>query len=271
MGAWEQPVLIKRSRRVRVEAQRDREFLGWIARFRFVTVDVLSERFSVSVRQANARVSGLEAARLVVCVGGQGQRRAIFVSRRGTMALGLSPRRPPRPEVQREHELAIAHLAARIELERPGAHVLTEREGRRQEAAGGRRCSADVRLRGGRRQKRWPDLIVETDDHRIAVELELAAKTTERLREIVIAYAVSRDFTEVQFLAGSSALAARLERLCARERRPPLVGDRHRMQLTAAPWPGAPEPERRRIEVAIADASPLSRLTRPPGHARAYS
>src|SRR4051794_2360959 len=102
MDNWEQPVLVPRRRQTAVEARRDREMLEWIARFRFVTADVLAERFATSVRRANSRITALQSAGLVECRQDNGaQRRAVFVSRAGAIALGLPPRRPPRPEIQR--------------------------------------------------------------------------------------------------------------------------------------------------------------------------
>jgi len=242
---------VVRGRRGRVEAARDREVLGWIARFRFVTVEVLALRFGVSVRRANSRVTALEAAGLVGCRREHGsERRAVFVSRAGALALGLPARRAPRLELQRTHELAICELVARIERARPDALVFSEREGRLLEREAGRRCSVDV-LAGGGRQRRWPDVIVELSRSRTAVEIEIAAKSTGRLRGIVAAYAAGGVFGEARFLVASAPLALRLARLCAdADRQAPLVVSSP-TRLVVAPWPGAPAAEIARIGRAL--------------------
>ena len=48
------------------EAARDLEVVAWVARFRFVTAELLARRLVVSVQRANARVRRLEHAGLVV-------------------------------------------------------------------------------------------------------------------------------------------------------------------------------------------------------------
>jgi hypothetical protein len=205
-----------RRRRARVEAARDREWLEWIGRFRFVTSSVLALRFGVSVRQANARVARFTHDGLVVVHREfVGQASAIYLSRAGCTFLGQQPRKAPRHDMQRAHELAIARLAARLELaEGPGEmRVLTERECRRREADG--ESGFSVRLPGPEDHLRWPDLVLYNAHVRDALELERAPKTTKRLRSIVEAYALS-DYRRVLFLVESPALARRLAGLTRR-------------------------------------------------------
>jgi hypothetical protein len=88
-------------------------------------------------REANARVARFAHDGLVVVHREfVGQASAIYVSRAGCTYLGQRPRKAPRPDMQRAHELAIARLAARLELSEGSGemHVLTERECRRREA-----------------------------------------------------------------------------------------------------------------------------------------
>ncbi|MBW3665921.1 MAG: hypothetical protein KY469_22805 [Actinobacteria bacterium] len=227
--------LVGRGRRGRVEAERDWLVLGWIARFRFVDARVLAWRFGVSLRRVNARVTRLEAAGLVGCARRHdAQARTIFVSRRGAVALGLGPRRAPRVEVQRTDELALAALVARIETTSPGLVVLTEREGRARQADGAGRFSVVVSGGGGSRALRWPDLVVHTGRRRVALELELAAKTTERLTGIVGGYLDAGVFDEVRFLVGSPALARRLSRVCT-DPGPAMPARGHPLRLTSCP------------------------------------
>ncbi len=127
-----------------------------------MTVEVLAERFGVSVRRANSRVSPLAAAVMLECRQDvRGQPRAVFISRRGATELGLATRRPPRPEMQRTHELATIRLAAQLELANPGVVALTERECRLIERETGRPCSVEVVDRHGQRGHRWPDLVID--------------------------------------------------------------------------------------------------------------
>ncbi len=85
--------------------------------------------------------------------------------------VGAPIRRAARTDGQREHELELAWLVARLELRGGTGRVLTERESRACEAGGvGRRFSVDVIERGGRREKRWPDLVLEQPGRRVAIE-----------------------------------------------------------------------------------------------------
>ena len=145
------------------------------------------------------------------------------------MLLGQPPRRAPRPDTQREHELAIARLVADLERgdRARGVLVLTERECRRLEADGERGYSVELLVAG--RPKRWPDLVLQNSTRKDAIELELAPKTTDRLTAILTGYGHS-DYTRVLLLVESPALACRLARVAAkvtaastnRWRRPPV-------------------------------------------------
>ena len=152
--------------------------------------------FGASGQCAGQSVGGRGSGGL--CALHDAQATTIFVSRRDAVALGLAPRRAPRVEVQRAHELALAALVARIETGSPGFVVLTEREGRARQADGAGRFSVVVSGGGGSRGLRWPDLVVHTARRRVALELELAAKTTERLTLIVGAYLDAGVFDEVR-------------------------------------------------------------------------
>lgn len=112
--------------------------------------------------------------------------------------MGLGPRRPSRVESQRTHELGPAALVARIETTLPGL-VCTEREGRARQGEGAGRFSVMVAGGSGRRELRWPDLVVETGRRRAATRAGAAAKTTERLTRIVVGYMYGGIFNEVRF------------------------------------------------------------------------
>jgi hypothetical protein len=234
-------VLVPRARGGAAEAERDHDMLGWIARFRFVTAELLRERFGVSRQQVNAQLRRLESAGMVVRrAEAAGQAWTVSASARGLGAMGLPRRRPARSDVQREHELALVWLVA--QLERRGNVLWTQREGRAREAAGEELYSVDVIERGGRREKRWPDLVLEQPGRRVAVDHERTAKGRDRLDHIVAGYRVAAWFDEVQFFASEPDVARNLARALAKAR-----SDR----LSIAPWPGLRRPQRALVQAAL--------------------
>jgi DNA-binding MarR family transcriptional regulator len=233
--------------------ERDVELLAWIGRFRFVTAQAIAGRFGFSRQQANAHVRRFERHGLV---GHErehvSQSRAVFLTRHGHELLGWPRRRPPRPQVQREHEDAIVWLATGLELQAgPGGRVLTERECRQLEAAGGpRRFSVEVP--GGPRgvQRRWPDLVVEADDGRRAYEIEFAPKGTDRLRRIVAAYERS-DYAEVVFLVKSAALARRIAGLTGQPSELRTLLRISSCPIRVLPWPALATEHRHELAAAL--------------------
>lgn len=215
----------------------------WIARFRFVTAEVLADRFEVSHQRVNARLRRLERAGLVVLHRDEPtQPRAVYVSGRGARRVGLRVRRAPRPDAHREHEWALAALVARLERLDASLRVLTERDARAREADSGDRHSADVRPAGGELQRRWPDLIVEHPTAgRVAVEVEFAAKHTERLRRIVAGYLNARWFAQVRVLVREPAVERRIAALAATARPSPALMallDGRTPEFVVEPWSG---------------------------------
>jgi hypothetical protein len=163
---------------------RDEAVLGWVVRFRFVTVGALALRWEVSEQQSRARVRRLERGGLLrrdrPCTNAPA---AVIPTNRALVRLGLSVRRTPHFDGRFGHEVAIikrvtaAETYFRAKL-LPQASVLTEREMRREETAGTQRYSVEVLNPRGERRRRWPDYVVETDHGRTAVELEFSPKTT---------------------------------------------------------------------------------------------
>jgi DNA-binding MarR family transcriptional regulator len=190
--------------------------LWWIGRFRFVTARELSARFAVTEQRVNARVRRLLSAGLIDEMRPHNNAsRVVFLTRRGARTLGIKERRPPRTDVQRRHELALAMLVAQLERGTPAGapRLMTERECRRAERRDRtRRWSVDVTYRAGA-QKRWPDLVECDGNRRRAIEAELAVKHTARLEAIVEAYRYSDTFDEVIWLVESPSLCDRLERM----------------------------------------------------------
>ena len=198
-------------------AAKDVELLAWIGRFRFVMAQQISARFGFSWQQANAHVRRLErhgligTARRTIC-----EARAVFLTRKGHELLGWPRRRPPRAEVQRDHEAAIVALATCLERDAAdNARVLTERECRRLQAADpAARFSVDVPGEG-RDRRRWPDLVIDQAAGRRAIEIEFAPKGTARLARILAGYR-SSSYTEVLFLVSRPSVGRRINTLAAR-------------------------------------------------------
>ncbi|HEX8122458.1 MAG TPA: helix-turn-helix domain-containing protein [Solirubrobacteraceae bacterium] len=233
------------------QARRDCEVLAWIGRFRFVTAQAVADRFDVSWQQANARVRRLERLGLI---GRErehvSQPHALFLTGKGHELLGRPRRRPPRAQVQREHEAAIVWLVTQLERAEPSTRVLTERECRRLEHDGQGSYSVHLGATGGS-QRRWPDLVVEQGDARRAIEIEFAPKGTDRLRRIVEAYRNSA-YSHALFLVKSVALGRRIRRVTERLPPPPdwigwAVAD-----IQIAAWPALPEVDRRHLDEALA-------------------
>ncbi len=111
-----------------------------------------------------------------------------------------------------------------------------------------------MRLAGGAR--RWPDLVLDRAQSRDAVELEFAAKTSERLARILDGY-LHADYARVFLYVETPALGRRLAALAERRstqargasRRPEAVP-----RLIVDAWPGLPEETRAEIRRAIAQA-----------------
>ncbi|HEV2999991.1 MAG TPA: hypothetical protein VGW75_04550 [Solirubrobacteraceae bacterium] len=159
-------------------------------------------------------VRRLAAAELLQRSDGPAQPRLAMLTRNGARAVGLPLRRAPRADVQREHELALVWLV--IQLERAGdVPVRTERECRALESKE-RRYRVTVTQRGRPAERRWPDLVLDGDARRSALELELSAKGTTRLESVVDAYACSSTFDEVLLLAADVLIARGSLAQCAR-------------------------------------------------------
>jgi ribosomal protein S25 len=208
-----------RQRWGKVEAEKDRRWLAWIGRFRFVTAELLGLRFGVNLPNARKRVRRLEAAGLVGVHRTMGQPSAIVLTPKGAQHVDMPRRlRQPRPDLHREHELAIVETVAKLELAAAaGVEVLTERDCRQRTAEGRERYSVEVADDRGRATDRWPDVVLLAPAGKVAIEIEFAPKHSERLARILYGYLRS-DLVEVRFLVVSPRLASTLRRMAAQER-----------------------------------------------------
>ncbi|RKQ90472.1 hypothetical protein C8N24_0276 [Solirubrobacter pauli] len=190
--------------------------LEWVARFRFVTAAATAEQFGVDVVNARRRLKRMEQAKLLGVMRSGGTAPIFYVASAGRQLLGLPWRAAPRGDLQRAHELAIVDQVTRFERHAAeGVRVLTERECRRAEADGAGQFHVTVRGEGPRGlAERWPDIVlVDSQDRRVAVELEFSPKHTARLQRIVEGFLDSREYAQVLYLVDSVPLARRLTRL----------------------------------------------------------
>ena len=140
------------------EQSGDRELLEWVAQFRFVAAAQVATRFAVSERRSRSRLARLCECGLVLSHQSHASAVKLYaLSKRGFEAIAHIRRRPPRWDVQAEHDLQIAALVASLELSAPDLLVLTDRECRRREADREGTYSVDCQLRSETR-RRWPDI-----------------------------------------------------------------------------------------------------------------
>jgi hypothetical protein len=246
---------VARRRWARVEAERDRQWLEWIGRFRFVTAELIGLRFGVNVPNARRRLRRLAGVDLVsIDRSGFGEASVAVLTPKGAQLVDQPRRqREPRPDLHRDHELAIVEFVARLELAAGDrVRALTERDCRRLAADGGRRYSVGVIDRHGRRGDRWPDVVMVAADGAVAVEIEFAPKDSDRLARILRGYLLS-DLKEVRFLVASPRLARRLHALAGRERaRLPLRHQERAPGVVIDAWSGAAVADRDAIRAQAA-------------------
>lgn len=165
---------------------RDLEVLGFIARFGVVSRDAVALWAGTAQTCTFTRERRLrEAALIEVRCGVWGEGKLIACTRSGLALCGHGDLRPARfsPATVR-HEVAVAELAATIESR--GARTLSEREiGAREREEGARHLSAEL---GSGRFHRADLLRVHDDGLPEAIEVELTAKGTARLDQILRAW-----------------------------------------------------------------------------------
>jgi hypothetical protein len=233
--------LVPRRRKHHEQDHKDREVLAWLARFRFVTDELLADHFDVSRQRMNVRTRRLAHAGLVQRHDdGPTDRHLISITRRGADALGLPRRKPPRTDAQRTHELALVALVSRLERATSNETTLTEREMRQRQTATQDQYSVLVTQPGRPPARRWPDVAIHhADGRRTAIELELTGKGTTRLGRIVAAYAATTLYDEVVFLAADAPIARRLTAAIQANKLhlpPQLTAARPMTALRVEPW-----------------------------------
>jgi hypothetical protein len=186
----------------RSTAARDWEIVRWVARMGAVTLAQVGARFELGRTVAYRRVAACAAAGLLERVETlRGQPTLIRATRRGLRFTGVQLRVA---QVRHElvgHWIACGDVALALEAEfGPGA-LLSEREIRVLERDEGRPVTSavvDERPDGSQILHR-PDLAVRSDEHWLAVEIELTPKAPERLEAIVRAWRRARWVAGVRY------------------------------------------------------------------------
>lgn len=220
-----------------------------LAEHRVLVVPQLAMAFAdQSTRALNARLRRLTVGHLITSQRiFQGRPASISITRRGLRTIESGA---PAPRVDLKayrHDIGVGwlHLAARQGVFGTLTDLRLERELLADDHRADRQgpwagIGVGTFARGGQPSRHYPDLLVRTaDGHQIAVELELSAKSTDRLRQIMRAYASDHRIAAVLYLVPDAAGARRIETAARRAGIASLV---HVQRLAGAGIHGAPPP-----------------------------
>lgn len=222
--------------------ERDLLILRFVNRYGFATAEAVVRRFGVRLPRVYRLFDRLRKEGLI------SYRRpyrefagAFCLTRQGCRSCGLPVRRELKLElVNYRHQLGVLMLGVTEEL-RDQTEVLTEREIRERAALGE---VWSVRLPGPGAKVRWPDLVFIREGRATAVELELAAKRSQRLARIIDGYERQSTYDQALFVVEQGAVAERIARIASgwRPGNSPSTVPAHRIRIE--PWCDSPEPER---------------------------
>jgi hypothetical protein len=190
----------KRTERI---SQRDLEVLEFVARFGVVPREAVAIWAGTARAVTAARERRLREAGLVDVIPGFGDTGRIVVCKRAGLRACCREELPtPRPSpATLIHSAACAHVAA--QLERDGHRVLSEYEIAAREQAERKRIYS-----AGRRERfHRPDLVL-LGDPPVAIEVELTAKSPQRLQDILRSWRwtlASKQFGSVRYICSPRA------------------------------------------------------------------
>ncbi len=198
--------------------QADRALLGSLAEHRILIVPQVAALMGVSEDAARRRLSRLQAAKLAHYRRiFEGQPGACWISSRG---LGAIESRLPPPRVDLRgyrHDVGVGWLwlAARAGAFGEITDLAADRRMRAQDSAavgggGAVRHGVGLGLFGphGNPMHHYPDLLLtQRSGHRVAVELELTAKSRRRMARIMAAYASDTNVDAVLYVVPTRAIA----------------------------------------------------------------
>jgi len=236
-------------RRTALVDDRDREILALLAEHRVAVAAQLVIAFDgLSARALGARLRRLAGGGLITIQRiFEGRPAAVSITARG---LGAIESRLPAPRVDLKayrHDIGVGwlHLAARQGVFGTVTDVRLERELRSRDRRADREgpplgIGVGTFRHGGRPSRHYPDLLLTTTGGRqVAVELELTAKSSDRLRWIMRAYASDPRISAVLYLVPDAEGARRIETAARRAGIASLV---HVQRLAASGIHGAPPP-----------------------------
>jgi len=240
---------------------RDREILMLLSEHRVMVVPQLAIAFvDISERALAARLrrlarspeqeperGGLLAVRQIF----KGQPASVWITRDGLGAIesGIRAQRVDYKTYRHDIGVGWLYLAARqgvfgtltdlrLERELRSADRRGDREGPNAGVPAG--IGVGAYTPDGRPSRHYPDLLMTTGTgHRVAVELELTAKSSDRLRRIMRAYASDHRVAAVLYLVPDAQGARRIETAARRAGIASLV---HVQRLADAGIHGAPPP-----------------------------
>lgn len=202
-----------------VVTDRDKVWLGWMARWRAVTSGQVMERFGLSGESGEVivrrRMRALRELGLVESMRVFVKMPSVhFVTREGISLLGLngSARRPPVGTLR--HDLAVVDCATWLERLR-GVDIVTEREVRRVDSPSSSALTYALRVKDPLKADRrmlYPDFLVKRPDGTFwAQEVELARKDHDRLVALMESYIAAPHISRVGYYAHQD-VRARVER-----------------------------------------------------------
>jgi hypothetical protein len=228
--------------------ERDRELLGLLAEHRVVATPQVASALGVTEGTAATRLRRLRKRRLIGYEAiFRDQPAAAWIMRRG---LDTIESRLPPPSIDLKgyrHDVGVGWLwlAARRGAFGPATTIVSERAMRSLDMRSDRTSEAyGIALGGldsrGRMTRHYPDLLVTTaTGTRVAVELELTAKSARRLDTIMRAYAGDGRIDSVLYLVPDRSLERVVSSAVARAG----ISDLVRVErLASATVPGAPDP-----------------------------
>lgn len=201
--------------------ERETSVLAALSEHRLLIVPQVALLLDVSERTAVKRLKtlgqrGLLSFRPIF----QGLPWAASIETAGLRSLGSSLKAPQINLNEYAHDVGVGWLWLAARAGRLGQlrGLTTERRMRAQDGAllGARvdtRWGVGLGLLGshGHPQRHYPDLMLDTaSGHRVAVELELTAKSAGRMRRIMTAYASDAGIDHALYLAGDVGVAARV-------------------------------------------------------------
>jgi hypothetical protein len=202
--------------------EREASVLGPLAEHRILIVPQVALLLGVSDGTALRRLRQLENARLLELQGiFKGLPLAATIRSRGLRALGSSLKPPQLNFNEYRHDVGVGWLwlAARAGSLGELRGLTTDRRMQAEDAVAiaagrGSRWGVGVGLLGshGKPQRHYPDLMLDmATGHRVAVELELTAKSSRRLSRIMTGYASDARIDSVLYLAANRSIATRVK------------------------------------------------------------